>query len=175
MADNVAIYPDRRQPGAAWSAIFAGTFAFLAIMATFEALGLAIFAGSVAGANSTGITVWTTILAIVALTIGGRAAGQLSHSATPDHATYIGLVTFGLSVFAIIVSLALIGGTLGAAAGAGMAAGHVNTAALLTTGGWGTFVALLLGLGGCVWGAHSAIHPTAAPSVERPSNLRSVA
>lgn len=173
MADYVASFPDRRRHGASWSAIFAGTFAFLAIMATFEALGIAIFSGSVPGNNTVGITVWSTVLAIISLTVAGRATGRLSGSCDANHATYLGLVTFGMCVFSTVLSLALIAGAVGANSATGLRL--MNPGSVIAAGGYGLFVALLLGMIGCIWGARAEVRPIAVAPIDRPSNLRNVA
>ena len=175
MADYVTTYPaDTRQRGASWSAIFAGTFVFLAVMATFEALGIAIFGGSAPGALATGLTVWTTVLGIISLTLAGRAAGRLSYSADKNHASYIGLVTFGMSVFATILVVTLVATAVGANnPGTHIAGWPAN---IFAAGGYGTFVALLLGLIGCVTGARAEVRPpAAAPPVEQSPNVRRIA
>lgn len=175
MADYVQPYPlaDARQRGASWSAIFAGTFVFLAIMATFEALGIAIFGGSAPGALTTGITVWTTVLAIISLTFAGRAAGRLSYSTEKNHATYIGLVTFGLSVFSALLVVTLVASAIGANNPGSQVAGWPSN--VFAAGGYGTFCALILGLLGCVYGARAEVRTPAAPPVEQSPNLRRVA
>ncbi|HEU5452635.1 MAG TPA: hypothetical protein VFU76_11650 [Terriglobales bacterium] len=174
MADYVNTYPaDARQRGASWSAIFAGAFVFIAVMATFEALGIAIFGGSAPGALATGLTVWTTVLGIISLTLAGRAAGRLSYSVEKSHATYIGLVTFGLSVFATILVVALVATAVGANNPGTQVAGW--PANIFAAGGYGTFVSLVLGMIGCVLGARGAVPAAGAPAVEAAPNLRRIA
>ncbi len=139
-----------------WSSVFAGTFVFLAIEATLVALGIAIFtsaahvrAGWVPGP---GFTVYATIISIIALYFGGRAAGALCGAWSRGAGMYHGLVTFGMSVFASLLIAALaLGSTVTVAAASN--ASPQRIADLLTAGGWGLFIALILGLIGAAMGA----------------------
>jgi hypothetical protein len=165
---------------ASWSAIFAGTFVFLAIEITFLALGIAIFGGSAASPTSgtwaTGISIWQGIVTLFALYFAGRTAGRLSGTGNRNIAMYHGLVTFGMSVFATILVAVLI---LAPAeiAQAGSASVSITTVrSLFTTGGYALFAALFVGAClACAGAASEARHNDVAPPVERPSNLRSVA
>src|SRR5690348_15614621 len=71
--------------GTPWGAIWAGLFAFVAIWSVFGLLGEAIFA-SAANPNSAnpvsgmsvGMGVWSVILTIIAMYVGGRVTGALA-------------------------------------------------------------------------------------------------
>src|SRR5689334_12220481 len=74
---------------ASWSAIFAGTFVFLAIEMTFLALGIAIFGGSAStptsGTMATGIAIWAGILTLFALYFGGAHRRAAERHRKPEH------------------------------------------------------------------------------------------
>jgi hypothetical protein len=152
-----------------WSAIFAGTFVFLAVEATFGLLGLAIFANASnpAAAHpvtgmSAGIGIWTVILTIIALYCGGRAAGHLSGVTDKLNGMYHGLVTFGLSIFATVLITAMILGTNPGTVSSAVNAAPSTIGDVLTTAGYWLFVALLLGGLSAILGGSNAA--TAAPS-----------
>ncbi|HET6934166.1 MAG TPA: hypothetical protein VFI72_04960 [Candidatus Angelobacter sp.] len=152
MADG---YIDRRIGSRiSWPAIFAGTFVFLAIEVTFGVLGAAIFA-SASNPNSAhpvtgmsaGIGIWLVILSIIALYFGGRAAGSLSGTTDSHRGMYLGLVTFGLSVFTSILVVAIaLGSTTAAPATSASMAGAATVASVVATAGYWLFVALVLGM-----------------------------
>jgi hypothetical protein len=64
-----------RDRGLSWSAVFGGTFVFLAIEITFGILGMAVFASATApatgnavtGGISAGIGIWAVVLSVIAL------------------------------------------------------------------------------------------------------------
>lgn len=138
--------------GFSWTGIFAGTFLFLAIEATFGVLGVAIFA-TAASPNSPnpvgpgisfGAGIWMVVLSIIALYFGGKLASKLSGSITRNIGMYAGLVTFGMSIFATFLIAAL---TLGSTAlGVATVTGALRVADLLIYGGYWLFVALVLGM-----------------------------
>ena len=79
-----------------WSGIFAGTFLFLAIEATFGILGVAIFGTIHPGAPvvpiiGVGIGIWMVILSIIALYFGGKLASKLSGAFNRNLGMYAGL------------------------------------------------------------------------------------
>ena len=143
-----------RDRGLSWSAIFGGTFVFLAIEATFGILGMAIFASTTTPANgnavtggiSAGIGIWAVVLSIIALYFGGRAAAVLSRTSIPHIGMYHGFVTFGMAIFSsiLITSMVLAGTVSGNTNPGAIGAGRV--ADVLAVGGYWLFVALILGL-----------------------------
>ena len=154
-----------------WGAIWAGMFTFLAIWGVFETLGLGIFASP---ANATqpatgvnvGIGIWTIILTIIAMFVGGRVTGQLAGIVNTRDGMMHGMVMFGLSVAAALV-LVVIGG--GAAAGA-QAPGTVHNAYLFTILSgmeWAFFAALFLGWLAAMGGASSAHKRLVQPGIQR--------
>lgn len=161
---GVAYVPESRTT--AWGAIFGGTFVYLGIMATFGALGGAIFASS---GNVTGIGIWMTILGIIALFCGGRTVGRLARVTDKNTGVYLGMITFGMCIFATMLSLALVWNSV-----AMPAVGVVrwDIASLAQSGGWGLFVALFLGMLGCVGGASQAVPRSLATVTERPDLRR---
>lgn len=133
-----------------WDAIWAGTFAFVAIWSVLGALGLAIFA---AGPNLVGMGIWTVILSIIALFVAGRVTSRL---ALGHDVLMLGTVTFGLCVAASLVIglFAALGlSMVSAAAGA-----HLMTAGTLAGVAWVGFLSMLLGWIACVIGASSMRH-----------------
>jgi len=128
-----------------WSGIFAGTFLFLAIEATFGVLGMAIFASAAAphSANSigTGVSVgagiWMVVLSIVAAYFAAKLASTYSGATTRNSGLYAGLVTFGMCIFTTFVLTAFAFGTVGARAGAT----HESS-----VGDYWLFVALILSM-----------------------------
>jgi hypothetical protein len=155
MATSYTEYPTIAAPRAfSWSGIFAGTFLFLAIEATFGILGVAIFASATnpASANpvgpgiSAGVGIWMVVLSIIALYFGGKLAARLSGANTKNVGMYAGLVTFGMCIFTSVLITALtLGSTVSGATGIGYAS-PVRVADMLTTGGYWLFVALVLGM-----------------------------
>ncbi len=107
-----------------WSGIFAGTFLFIAIEATFGVLGMAIFtsatnphsANSIVTGVSVGGGIWMVVLSIVAAYFAGKLAAKLSGAPTRNAGMYTGLVTFGMCIFTSFLITALAPGTVGAPA-----------------------------------------------------------
>jgi hypothetical protein len=153
-----------------WSGIFAGTFVFLAIEVTFGMLGAAIFATATSpnSANpvrpgvSAGFGIWMVVLSIIAMYFGSKAAGRLSNSVARSSGTYIGLVTFGMSVFAsiLIVAMTVSSATAGAAVQANATARSVVD--VVTTGGYWLFVTLLLAMIAAVSGGRHGVKTDSA-------------
>ncbi len=179
MADYPITTGEVRYPHFSWSAIFGGTFAFIAVEMILLTLGFAIFAS--AGASSagwtpgTGFTVYATIISIIALYVGGRIAGRLSGALTRNIGMHHGLVTFGMSLFsAILIAGIALGSTVG---GTGRLAGAApqRVVDLITTGGWGLFVALLLGCGAAMMGAAGEVRATRVATTTQPREIRPAA
>ena len=131
-----------------WGAIWGGVFIFAAIWTVFEALALAIFAGSNIGA---GIAIWTIVLTIIAMYVAGRSTAQLAGVTTRTNGLIHGMMMFGLSVVSVLV-LAILA-RVGFATTVGIYSGH----AMSVGAEWTTFIALLLGwlaaMGGASTGA----------------------
>ena len=179
MADYATNLPVTASNRASWSAIFAGTFVFVAIEITFLALGIAIFGGSASaprsGTMATGISIWAGILTLFALYFAGRTAGRLSGTGNRNIAMYHGLVTFGMCIFSAILTAVLILAPAEIANAGNASVSLVTVRHLFTEGGYALFASLLVGgILACV-GAASEARNNVAPPVERPSNLRSVA
>jgi hypothetical protein len=141
------------QRGFSWSGIFAGTFLFLAIEATFGILGVAVFA-SVANPMSahpfgSGITIgagiWLVVLSIISLYFAGRLASRVSATPTRNMGMHTGFVTFGMCIF---TSVLITGIVLGTATGE-LTSVQTSTAHMihvLTAGGYWMFVTLVLAM-----------------------------
>ncbi len=172
MASNL-VTPYAPASRTAWGAIFGGTFVYLAIMATFGALGAAIFASA---GNSTGMIVWMTILGILSLYFAGHACGRLAGVADRNTGLYHGLITFGMSVFATILVLALaFGSTVGGTARTATALNRWDIVGVASNGGWGLFVSLFLGFIACSIGAAHAVRLGGAETTETRADIRRVA
>lgn len=165
MATSYANYPATAIVPAnrtfSWSGIFAGTFLFLAIEATFGILGTAIFS-SVTNPKASnpvgigiGLGIWMVILSIIALYFAGKLASRLSAAATRNIGMYAGLITFGMSVFTSILITALaLGSTLGSTIGL---VGPARLADVLIINGYWLFAALVLGMIAAAFGGiHAA-------------------
>lgn len=144
--------------GFSWSGIFAGTFLFLAIEATFGALAAAIFARvhPVLGTAATpgigvGAGIWMIILSIIAMYFGARLAARLSGSVTTNSGMYAGLVTFGMAIFSLILIAEMTLGSPIGGVGTGFAAStHLGN--LLAANGWYLFIGLILSGISAGWG-----------------------
>ncbi len=144
-------------PRVSWSSVFAGTFVFLAIEATFGLLAWAIF-GSMSAAQglSAGAGIWMIILSIIALYFGAKAAAHLSDENRKLNGMYYGLVTFGLSIFSTILIATMVAGSSGNAGRTLLGLGAANAAWL--------FITLILGgIAAGIGGAHAA----SANAIER--------
>jgi hypothetical protein len=179
MADYATNMPVTVSNRASWSAIFAGTFVFVAISITFLALGIAIFGGSAAspasGTMATGISIWQGIVTLFALYFAGRTAGRLCGTGNRNIAMYHGLVTFGMCIFSAILTAVLILAPAEIANAGNASVSLLTVRHLFTEGGYALFAALFVGGFLAASGAASEAKHNAAPPVERPSNLRSVA
>lgn len=82
-----------------WGAIFAGTFVFLAIEATFGLLAVAIFGTSAVPGIGAGKGIWAIVLSFIAVGIAARATVHLGGISNSWSAMYHGLATFGLCIF----------------------------------------------------------------------------
>jgi hypothetical protein len=148
-----------------WTGVFAGTFLFLAIEATFGILGVAIFGSATnpASANpvgpgvSAGVGIWMVVLSIIALYFAGKLAGRLTGASTRNMGMYAGLVTFGMSIFSAIFTTALILGSTVSGASEISAVSPYRLDSILTTGGYWLFIALVLAMiSAAMGGIHGA-------------------
>jgi hypothetical protein len=166
MATSLTEYPAiPAQRTFSWSGIFAGTFLFLAIEATFGILGVAIFATATnpSSANpvgpgiSTGVGIWMVVLSVISLYFAGKLASRLSGASTRSLGMHAGLVTFGMSIFTTVLMAGMVlGSTVGGVTSIGSNATRLVD--ILTTGGYWMFVALILGMIAAGWGGiHGAM------------------
>lgn len=151
--------------GFSWSGIFAGTFLYLAVEATFGTLGAAVFAsaanphaGNPVGFGMTaGIGIWMIVLTAFAMYFAGRMSAIISGASTRAIGMRTGLVTFGMSIFAtiLLISIAL-GSTVAGMTGLRFA-GPASVANLLTVTGYWTFVTMIVAMiTSAAGGAHGA-------------------
>jgi len=166
MATQYTEYPVTPVPRMfSWTGIFAGTFLFLAIEATFGILGVAIFtsatnpnaANPVGPGISAGVGIWMVVLSIIALYFAGKLAGRLTGANTRNMGMYAGLVTFGMCIFtAALISALTLGSTVSGTNGI-EAVNPVRLADILTTGGYWLFIALVLAMfSAAMGGIHGA-------------------
>jgi hypothetical protein len=174
MADDIRVF----RPS--WSAIFAGTFVFLAIEATFGVLGTAIFATAMnpraahpVTGMSVGIGIWLVVLTIISLYCAGRAASHLSGVQNRLDGMYHGLVTFGLSIFASVLTAAIIIGSSPSMAPNVNVVSVATLGDIITTAGYWLFVALLLGGIAAAWGGSAGLRKE--PVAVAPERVRSIA
>ncbi|HET9742038.1 MAG TPA: hypothetical protein VFQ00_04750 [Terriglobales bacterium] len=148
--------------GLSWSAIFGGTFVFLAIEVTFGVLGAAVFASATTPANgnvvtsgiSTGVGIWAIVLSIIALYFAGRTAAVLSRTTSRHVGLYHGLVTYGMALFTTVLVISMaVAGTAATTANNAVASSS-GVARVLADGGWWTFVALVLAMIAACIGGH---------------------
>ncbi len=158
-----------------WGAIWAGMFTFVAIWSVFGALGVAIFASSANpnAANpvtgmSTGMAIWTIVLTLIAMFVGGRVTGHLARVARRSDALLNGMAMFGLSVIAAVIVVVLAGTALSGGTGIAQTTSVHSPYALTVFAdlGWAGFVALLIGWLAAMFGASSGL-PRAAVRSER--------
>lgn len=143
--------------GTPWGAIWAGVFSFAAIWSVFGLLGAAIFSTAGNTANpSTGIGwgmgIWSIVLTMIAMYVGGRVTGHLASVTTRNEGVLCGMTMFGLAVIAALVIVVL----SGAAAGNGAASAPFMLT-VFSSVGWFGFVALFLGWLCAMSGAASAM------------------
>jgi hypothetical protein len=154
--------------GFSWSAVFAGTFVFLAIEVTFAMLAAAIFgAQTVPGRLSAGAGIWIIILSIIALYFGAKAAAHFCGATRRLNGMYYGLVTFGLSIFSSILV-----GALAVANSPGLTRSLV--AGVEDNTGW-LFVTLLLAGIAAVIGGFSSVTKLEVPVTTERATLRPAA
>lgn len=159
-----------RRTGMSWSAVFAGTFVFLSIEATFGALAVALFqSGPTARTLGAGTGVWMIVLSIIALYFGARAAAHLSGEFRRLDGMYYGLVTFGLSILASMLMAVMIVGNTTANAAA--------LPAMIGANALWLFVTLILsGIAAGIGGALGVPDKARGAAVqEAPKSIRSVA
>ncbi len=183
LSNNLGV---RTRAPVAWSAIFAGTFAFVAVEATFGVLGAAIFA-SAANPNaahpgtgmSLGMGIWTLILSIIALYVGGRTAGHLSGAIRKLEGMYYGLVMFGLSIVAtIMIAGVVLTPAVSASTGTTVTTNGATVASMVSTGGWWLWITMLLGGIGAMLGGMNAVTEVRTPAEVRDirdTNIRNAA
>ncbi len=167
-----------------WGAIFAGTFAALAVWATFGTLGMAIFA-NVANPNAprplTGMPIgegfWIVILSMIALYVGGRVTGALTDAENKGDSIIHGFVMFGLSAFTAILITTMLAGTSSyvSAVPSGSAAHSPSVLTDIADGGYIIFISLLLSGCTAIWGSlHNAPKLVRRPEAQTP-DIRRVA
>jgi hypothetical protein len=157
-----------------WGAIWAGVFAVAAIWSVFGLLGASIFDVSAGGAVSPwGMGIWSIVLTLIAMFVGGRVTGHLAGVATKASAFACGMTMFGLSAVSAAVLIILTG-----TATTATTTGAVHTsylAGVLSTMSWFGFVALFLGWIGAIAGANSAIRPAERQAAAPVQNIRTAA
>jgi hypothetical protein len=167
--------------GPNWGAIWAGMFSFVAIWAVFGLLGEAIFA-SAANANSAqpvgggidwGFAIWSIILTIIAMYVGGRVTGALSGVATHRAAVLQGQVMFGLSVIGAMIIIVLAGTALSGGTGVNANTTSAWSLSIFSGLGWTGFLSLLFGWLAAMGGAAHGL-PTARATVRDRDNVRDI-
>jgi len=151
MATDTSLRP---MPRISWSSLFAGTFVFLAIEATFGVLGAAIFANAtnpaarnpVGTGISVGFGIWMVILSIISLYYAGRVAGRMSGAESRNQAMWHGLICYGMCLFtaALLTSLSVFSVASNTANTVNPSEGTVVHA--ITVGGYWLFAALVLSM-----------------------------
>lgn len=150
---------------APWGAIWAGVFSFAAIWAVFGMLGAAIFstAGSTAHPSSGiswGMGVWSIILTMIAMFVGGRVTGHLTGVRSRNEGMLSGTTMFGLAAVSTLVMVLLAGATTGnpTAQSAPYLLGVISSV------GWFGWLALFLGWLCAMGGATTAALPMERPN-----------
>jgi len=142
-----------------WGAIWAGVFSFAAIWAIFGMLGAAIFSstgnmGSPMSGADIGMGIWSIVLTMIAMYVGGRVTGYLAGTTNRSQGLVYGMTMFGLAVISalLIVVLRLAAGHIAATVGP-----HIP--AITPAVGWFGFIALFLGWLCAIAGASSGRPP----------------
>jgi hypothetical protein len=156
MADLAYRPPDspvaRRQTE--WGAIWAGVFTVAAFWSVFGVLGASIFDVSAGGSVSPwGMGIWSIVLTMIAMYVGGRVTGHLAGVQTRGAAVASGMTMFGLSAVSAAVLVILASGS----SHAGVTGPYL--AGVITTMGWFGFLSLFLGWLCAIGGATSAVQP----------------
>lgn len=143
--------------GTPWGAIWAGVFSFVAIWSVFGLLGAAIFSSAGNTANPSvgigwGMGIWSIVLTMIAMYVGGRVTGHLAGLSTRNEGALYGMTMFGLAVIAALVVVVF----SGAAAGNGAAAAPFMLT-VFSSVGWFGFAALFLGWLCAMGGGSSAV------------------
>jgi hypothetical protein len=124
-----------------WGAIWAGVFSFVAIWSIFGFLGAAIFASSGSSpSNSVGMGIWSVVLTMIAMYVGGRVTAHLAAGTNRADGTICGTTMFGLAVISTLIVFSV---RAAAIHGAAIAAPHLLS--MSPTVDWFGFAALLLG------------------------------
>ena len=153
-------------PVVSWPSVFAGTFVFFAIEVTFGLLGAAIFPPTHGAAMvGAGPGIWMIVLSTISLYFGAKAGSHLAGVMRKLDGLYMGLVTFGLSIFGSLLAASIfLGSTMNA--GTTMSAMTEDNALWL-------FVTLILGgIAAAIGGTASvpaASKPVAEPVAMRPA------
>lgn len=180
MATQFTEYPAAPvQRSFSWTGIFAGTFLFLAIEATFGILGVAIFGSAISpfGTNSGGFSmgiggsIWMIVLTIIALYFAGKLSARLAGASTRNLGMYAGLVTYGMCVFtSVLITAMALSSTVTGSTGIGFT-GPARIAEMLTAGGYWLFVALVLGM---ISASSGGIHGSASGRMRLTTTGRTV-
>ena len=117
-----------------WSAILAGVFFGLAVETLLVLFGAALGSSVGNGTLGTGFGVWSTIMTMLGLAIGGAVAAIAARCSRPIDGTFVGLAVWSV----VVVASALLAGAFGPQA--------VGSAL------WSKFFGALLGLGGAIGG-----------------------
>jgi hypothetical protein len=167
-----------------WSGIFAGTFLFLAIEATFGILGVAIFATAtnphpqnpVVPGISVGVGIWMVVLSIIALYFSGKLASRLSGATDRNSGMYIGLVTYGMCVFSSILVTAFVLSSTVAGSTAIAYAIPTRMVDMLVTGGYWLFAVLVLAMiAGASGGMHGSMATEPRSTVDHTAETKRIA
>ncbi len=153
-----------------WGAIWGGMFTFASIWAVFEALGYAIFNSANAAPGqgvSLGMEIWTVILTIIAMYVGGLETGRLAGVIDRHDGLVHGMIMFGLSTVSAAILLVVASGIV--VAGAAVRGGG-NVLGVVAGTEWAWFIGLVLGwlaaMGGASTGAVRRIAAERRPPVE---------
>lgn len=167
-----------------WSGIFAGTFLFLAIEATFGILGVAVFASAtnphsqnpIGPGISAGVGIWMVVLSIIALYFSAKLASRLSGATERNLGMYTGLVTYGMCIFSsILVTAFVLSSTVAGSTGIAHA-GPTRMEDMLVTGGYWLFAALVLAMiAAASGGIHGSMATQPRSTVESTAETKRIA